>query len=232
MSVRLTGPVAMADDEFGTVADGALLNVTNSDRGAAHPVARAPLGPAHVRGDAQPVRRTCDHGRRRSCHGRLAFNLISVAFAVLFVGIGVDFGIQFSVRYRRGAPRQGRSAHAASSRDGRAGRSQPLALAADRDCGRLLCLPADRLPRRVGTRPDRRHRHDHRFRHHHHASARAPAALLRPPPEPEPVGYALLAPVDRFHGPSPRTDSSSSPRSPWLRASPLLQRPASSISIR
>jgi len=29
-----------------------------------------------------------------------AFNLISVAFFVLFVGLGVDFGIQFSVRYR------------------------------------------------------------------------------------------------------------------------------------
>jgi uncharacterized protein len=29
-----------------------------------------------------------------------ALNLISVAFAVLFIGIGVDFGIQFSVRYR------------------------------------------------------------------------------------------------------------------------------------
>ena len=29
-----------------------------------------------------------------------ALNLISVYFAVLFVGIGVDFGIQFSVRYR------------------------------------------------------------------------------------------------------------------------------------
>ena len=27
-------------------------------------------------------------------------NLISVYFAVLFVGLGVDFGIQFSVRYR------------------------------------------------------------------------------------------------------------------------------------
>ena len=29
-----------------------------------------------------------------------ALNLISIAFAVLFVGIGVDFGIQFSVRYK------------------------------------------------------------------------------------------------------------------------------------
>jgi hopanoid biosynthesis associated RND transporter like protein HpnN len=29
-----------------------------------------------------------------------ALNMISVAFAVLFIGLGVDFGIQFSVRYR------------------------------------------------------------------------------------------------------------------------------------
>src|SRR6202008_4673034 len=29
-----------------------------------------------------------------------AFNLISIAFFVLFVGLGGDFGIQFSVRYR------------------------------------------------------------------------------------------------------------------------------------
>jgi predicted RND superfamily exporter protein len=29
-----------------------------------------------------------------------AFNLIAIAFFVLFVGLGVDFGIQFSVRYR------------------------------------------------------------------------------------------------------------------------------------
>src|ERR1043166_6109665 len=29
-----------------------------------------------------------------------ALNLISVAFAVLFIGLGVDFGIQFAVRYR------------------------------------------------------------------------------------------------------------------------------------
>ena len=27
-------------------------------------------------------------------------NLISIAFAVLFIGLGVDFGLQFSIRYR------------------------------------------------------------------------------------------------------------------------------------
>ena len=47
-----------------------------------------------------------DHADRPGDHGALglwmigAFNPISIAFAVLFVGIGVDFGIQFSVRYR------------------------------------------------------------------------------------------------------------------------------------
>ncbi|MBU2853531.1 MMPL family transporter [Acidithiobacillus ferriphilus] len=38
------------------------------------------------------------------------FNLISVAFAILFIGLGVDFGIQFCLRYREevfnGAPHQ------------------------------------------------------------------------------------------------------------------------------
>src|SRR5215203_3280713 len=29
-----------------------------------------------------------------------SFNLISIAFFVLFVGLGVDFGIQYAVRYR------------------------------------------------------------------------------------------------------------------------------------
>ena len=29
-----------------------------------------------------------------------SLNLISVAFAVMFIGIAVDFGIQFGVRYR------------------------------------------------------------------------------------------------------------------------------------
>src|SRR5208337_5457217 len=28
------------------------------------------------------------------------FNMISVAFAALFIGLGVDFGIQFATRYR------------------------------------------------------------------------------------------------------------------------------------
>ena len=34
-------------------------------------------------------------------------NLISVAFAVLFVGLAVDFGIHFTLRYREAADRTG-----------------------------------------------------------------------------------------------------------------------------
>jgi hopanoid biosynthesis associated RND transporter like protein HpnN len=98
--LRLTGPVAMADEEFGTIKENATRNgiitgaivllilwlalrswkligavTLNLIVGLA---LTAALGLAMVG----------------------AFNLISVYFAVLFVGIGVDFGIQLCVRYR------------------------------------------------------------------------------------------------------------------------------------
>ncbi|MBF0560932.1 MAG: MMPL family transporter [Alphaproteobacteria bacterium] len=38
------------------------------------------------------------------------FNLLSVAFAVLFIGIGVDFGIHFAMRYREGVTVVGETA--------------------------------------------------------------------------------------------------------------------------
>ena len=76
-------------------------------------------------------------------------------------GIGVDFGIQFSVRYRaeryeinnlrvalaNAAKQRRRAAHARRRRDR----------------GRLPVVPADRLQGRLRARPDRRRRHDHRL---------------------------------------------------------------------
>ena len=56
-----------------------------------------------------------------------AFNLISIAFFVLFVGLGVDFGIQFSVRYRT-ERHERRFAQGLAKRRAKAG--DPLALAA------------------------------------------------------------------------------------------------------
>lgn len=100
LRLRLTGPVAVADDEFATLADDALLNnlVTVGAivlflwlalRSSALVVAviittffglivTAALGLVMV-GELNPI---------------------SVAFAALFVGLGIDFGIQFAVRYR------------------------------------------------------------------------------------------------------------------------------------
>ena len=40
------------------------------------------------------------HHGDRACLAVGVFNIISIAFIALFVGLGVDFGIQFSVRYR------------------------------------------------------------------------------------------------------------------------------------
>src|SRR6202000_59850 len=56
------------------------------------------------------------------------FNIISIAFIALFVGLGVDFGIQFSVRYRSERHRNDDLAAALAS-TGR-GVGVPLALAA------------------------------------------------------------------------------------------------------
>jgi hopanoid biosynthesis associated RND transporter like protein HpnN len=100
VTVRLTGSVPVDDDEFSTVADGAALN------GAITilvvllilwlALKQARLIAAVLVNLAVGLVFTAAVGLWMV--GSL--NLISVAFAVLFVGLGVDFGIQFSVRYR------------------------------------------------------------------------------------------------------------------------------------
>jgi hypothetical protein len=98
--VRLTGSVALSDEEFSTVADGAALN------GAVTilvvllllwlALKQARIVFAVLVNLAVGLTFTAAIGLMMVG----ALNLISVAFAVLFVGLGVDFGIQFSVRYR------------------------------------------------------------------------------------------------------------------------------------
>ena len=103
MRVRLTGNVPMADEEFGTLQDHAGLNATvmsfvllamlwlavRSVRAVIAIVASLIVGLA------------CTAALGLMIYGTL--NLISVAFAVLFVGLGVDFGIQYAVSYRANA---------------------------------------------------------------------------------------------------------------------------------
>ena len=105
-----------------------------------------------------------------------SLNPIYVAFAVLFVGIGVDFGIQFSVRYREERFRDDDLRRALNAAGAKA--SLPLALAAAATAAGFLFLHSDRLPRRFRTRPDRRNRHDDRLPDldHRLAGAAFPAA--------------------------------------------------------
>ncbi len=125
-----------------------------------------------------------------------SLNLLSVAFAVLFIGLGVDFGIQFSVRYRSERFKNDNLPEALrGTRRDRA--AVPLSLAAMATAAGFLCfLPTDykgisELGKIAGagmlvafltsitTLP-------------------ALLDLLNPPGEKEPVGYAFLAPVDEF----------------------------------
>jgi hopanoid biosynthesis associated RND transporter like protein HpnN len=124
-----------------------------------------------------------------------SLNLLSIAFAVLFVGLGVDFGIQFSVRYRseryKGADLPGALAKAAERS------AVPLSLAAMATAaGFLSFLPTDykgvsELGEIAGVGM---------LVAFFSSITVLPAMLnlLNPPGEKEPVGYAFLAPLDHF----------------------------------
>ena len=98
-----------------------------------------------------------------------SLNLLSIAFAVLFVGLGVDFGIQFSVRYRSERFKNDNLVEALEEA------AQPRRRAAvagrDGDRGRLPVLPADRLQGHFRARRDRRRRHADRVPLQHHGAA-------------------------------------------------------------
>ena len=98
--VRLTGSVPLSDEEFATIADGAALNGTVTIV-VVLLILWLALKQARI---IFAVLVNLAIGLSFTAAAGLAMvgalNLISVAFAVLFIGLGVDFGIQFSVRYR------------------------------------------------------------------------------------------------------------------------------------
>lgn len=71
-----------------------------------------------------------------------ALNLISVAFAVLFIGLSVDFGIHFSLRYKESRDRGGTHDHALDAAAGDVGDSLTLSAIAAA-IGFLAFLPTD-----------------------------------------------------------------------------------------
>ncbi len=99
--VRLTGPVPIANEEFATIKDGAFIN------GAVTLALVLLILWLALRSFRiiLAVAVALFIGLSITAMVGLmlvgALNLISIAFAVLFVGLGVDFGIQFSVRYRQ-----------------------------------------------------------------------------------------------------------------------------------
>jgi uncharacterized protein len=193
--VRLTGPVPLADEEFATLAEGAALNslitmlvvvlllwlALRSGR-----LILAILGSLLVGMAVTAAFGLFVFG---------AFNLISVAFAVLFIGLGVDFGIQFCVCYR--AKRHLHNDLQRALREAGAEVGVPLALAgASTAAGFYAFLPTEyrgvsELGAIAGTGM---------VVAFLSSITLLPAlvALLHPGGERGAVGYAALAPLDRF----------------------------------
>ena len=124
-----------------------------------------------------------------------AFNVISIYFAVLFVGIGVDFAIQFSVRYRDERYRLGDLPSALRSAGSRV--ALPLSLASlATAAGFLSFLPTEyrgvsELGQIAGVGM---------LIAFASSVTLLPALirLLNPPGEPSALGYRFLAPVDDY----------------------------------
>ena len=193
--VRLTGPVPIANEEFATVADGAILNGI----GTVLVVLLILWMALHSAKIISAVFLNLFIGLSITTAAGLwmvgSLNLLSIAFAVLFVGLGVDFGIQYSVRYRSERFKTDDLRLALQQAAERS--AVPLSLAAMATAaGFLSFLPTDykgisELGKIAGVG----------MLVAFLTSITVLPALLRllnPPGESDPVGYAFLAPVDYF----------------------------------
>lgn len=98
--VRITGNVALADEEFASVAEGAVAGLIGSTVLISLWLLLAVRSWRLI----APILMTLGFGLMLTLLFASAavgtLNLVSVGFGILFVGIAVDFAIQFSVRYR------------------------------------------------------------------------------------------------------------------------------------
>jgi hopanoid biosynthesis associated RND transporter like protein HpnN len=193
--IRLTGPVPLADEEFGTLAEGALLNAALMMLAI---VVLLWIALRSLRLVAAILLSLAVGLMVTAAIGLLAFgalNLISVAFAVLFVGLGVDFCIQFCICYRAKRYATGDLHLALRDAGGEVGGALALA-AASTAAGFYAFLPTEyrgvsELGAIAGTGM---------IVAFVASISLLPAllALMRPPGEGAVVGYAALAPLDRF----------------------------------
>ena len=140
--LRLTGDIPLADEELQTLADDAGLNVTMT---ALSLIVLLWLAVRSLRIVAAILLTLAAGLVLTAATGLIAFgafNMISMAFAVLFVGLGVDFCIQFAVSYRAHLDAETRATVALARAARQIGR--PLALAAASTAlGFLAFLPTE-----------------------------------------------------------------------------------------
>jgi uncharacterized protein len=193
--IRQTGLIPIGDDEFGTIKQNAGLNAAVS--------VLAVLGTLWLALRSGKiifaVAASTTLGLAISTAWGLflvgALNPISIAFFALFVGLGVDFGIQFSVRYR--AERHDNNDLRTALHNTAVKAGGPLALAAAATAvGFSAFLPTDyrglsELGQIAGSGM---------IIAFITSVTVLPAllAILNPPAEPHPIGFVFLAPVDRF----------------------------------
>jgi hopanoid biosynthesis associated RND transporter like protein HpnN len=193
--VRMTGSVALNDEELASVTQGAALSAGLS-------IALVLLFLFLALRSARLMLAifvtlaagfACTAAFAAAAVGTL--NVISVAFIVMFVGIAVDFAIQFTVRFRAESFREGDDSKAVRATAMRIGQPLPLA-AVTTALGFLSFVPTDYTGlAELGLI----------------AAAGmliavtltftllpALLVLVRPSPEPARVGVASAAPVDRF----------------------------------
>ena len=193
--VRLTGPVPIQDEEFGTLKENAGINTSVS---LAFLIGILWLALRSARLVIAVLISIFVGLSITAALGLMmvgSLNPISIAFAVLFVGIGVDFGIQFSVRYR--AERYEEHDLKPALRNAALHVGVPLTLAAAATAaGFLSFLPTDykgvsELGAIAGVGM---------LIAYFVSITLLPAliSLFNPRGEKEPLGYAALAPVDEF----------------------------------
>ena len=138
--VRITGGVALADEEFGTVAQGMVLGTVGSLVLITLWLVLAVRSWRLI----VPMLLTLWLGLALTvAFASLAvgtLNLISLAFTILFIGIAVDFAIQFSVRFR-GALAERPDPAAAMDQVARLVGPEVLVAAAAAACGFLAFVP-------------------------------------------------------------------------------------------
>src|SRR5438128_856922 len=193
--VRLTGLVPINDDGFATLKDHAALNATVSIFAVLVILWLALHSPRIILAVIVSLMIALPVTAALGLMLVGALNLISVAFFVLFIGLGVDFGLQFCVRYR--AERHDYGDLRAGLRSAARKAGVPLALAAAATalgfasfvptayrglselgqiagCGMIIAFLTS-----ITLLP-------------------ALLTVLHPPGEPHPMGFAALAPVDGF----------------------------------